>query len=163
LQSAAEYYILPRFNFQNQEDIVMTDLIWAIVIVAVGGGLGGFANVFIGDSGLHLPKTENGLFEPGFLGTVLVGALAALGSWCAAKTTVIFGGPSTVTFSTGDIANALMLGFGGAKWFKSEGEKDVLQQAAGIAANKQADPIAAAKIATMNPIEALKEAQNMKG
>jgi hypothetical protein len=140
----------------------MTDLLWAILVVAVGGACGGFANVFIGDSGLHLPKIENGVFLPGYLGTVVVGALAGLGSWCAAKSIVIFGGTPAFTFSTSDIANALIIGFGGAKWFKSEIEKDVLQKTAAVVANKQPDAAASAAMAGSTPYEALKIALNMK-
>jgi hypothetical protein len=40
----------------------------AISIVVVCGAAGGFVNVFIGDSGLHLPKVENGFIDPGFWG-----------------------------------------------------------------------------------------------
>jgi hypothetical protein len=138
------------------------DLVWAITIVVVVGGIGGFANVFIGDSGLHLPKVENGVFLPGYLGTVFIGAVAALGSYATAKTIFIFGGNPAFTFSTGDIANALMVGFGGAKWFKSEGEKDVLQKTAAIAAGKTADPAAAEAIAFSTPVQALQAAVNMK-
>jgi hypothetical protein len=139
------------------------DVTLMIIIVIVTGAVGGFVNVFIGDSGLHLPKFENDTFQPGYLGTVLVGALAALGSWGAAKAVVIFGHDATsIVFTTGDIANALMVGFGGAKWFKSEGEKDILQKTAGIAASKSADPQAAATIANSTPIQALVAAMKMK-
>lgn len=138
------------------------DVVWAIVIVVLAGAFGGFANVFIGDNGLHLPKVENGVFMPGYLGTVLIGALAALGSWGAAKSIVLFGGSAKFVFSTGDIANALIVGFGGAKWFKSEGEKDILQKTAAIAASKQPDAAAAAQISASTPMEALNAAIHMK-
>jgi hypothetical protein len=139
------------------------ELMWAIVIVLVCGAAGGFVNVFIGDSGLHLPKVENDVFQPGFLGTVLIGALAALGSWGAAKAVTIFGAATaTLNFSTGDVANALILGFGGAKWFKSETEKDILQKAASIAASKTSDQKAAIAIASSTPIQALKAAVEMQ-
>ncbi|MGD0578196.1 MAG: hypothetical protein ABSC08_04645 [Bryobacteraceae bacterium] len=139
------------------------EVMWAIVIVIVCGAAGGFVNVFIGDSGLHLPKVEDGVFQPGFLGTVLVGALAALGSWGATKAITIFGAATpALSFSTGDVANALLLGFGGAKWFKSETEKDVLQQTAAIAAGKSADQKAAITIGSATPREALKAAMLMR-
>jgi len=51
------------------------DVFWAILLVLLAGAAGGFVNVFIGDSGLHKPRVENDVFQPGFLGTVLVGAL----------------------------------------------------------------------------------------
>jgi len=139
------------------------EVLWMIVIVLVCGAAGGFVNVFIGDSGLHLPKVENGILLPSFLGTMLVGTVAALGSWGAAKAITIFGtSAASVSFSTGDIANALIVGFGGAKWFKSETEKDVLQRTAAIAAGKQPDQSAALKIASSTPVQALATAVQMQ-
>jgi hypothetical protein len=139
------------------------DLTWAIVIVIVCGAVGGFVNIFIGDNGLHLPRVENGMLEPGFLGTLLVGAAAALGSWGAAKAIAIFGTAATpLSFSTGDIATALIVGFGGAKWFKSENEKDVLQKATAIAAIKLPNQNAAIAIASGTPREALNAAMQMQ-
>ena len=140
------------------------DVVGAITIVICAGAAGGFVNVFIGDSGLHLPHTDTttNTFQPGYLATVLIGALAALGSWGLAKVIVISGPPTPITFTTADIANALLIGFGGAKWFKSESEKDVLQKTAAVAATKQPDATAAATIATANPQEALAAAMRMK-
>jgi hypothetical protein len=60
------------------------------------------------------------------------------------------------------MANALLVGFGGAKWFKSEMEKDVLQKTAVIAAAKSADPYAAVTIATGTPNQALSAAMQMR-
>lgn len=138
------------------------ELLWLVFLVGFCGALGGFVNVFIGDNGLHLPKVEQGVFLPGFLGNVIIGTLAALGSWGAAKAVIVYGAPGPpLTFSTGDIANALMIGFGGAKWFKSETEKAVLQETAAIAARKRPDPIAADTIANGTPRQALEAAMQM--
>ena len=139
------------------------DIGWMILIVVVSGAVGGFVNVFIGDNGLHLPKVENGVLQPGYMGTVFVGAAAALASWGMAKAFVFSGSAASPppTFSTADIANALLLGFGGAKWFKSENEKDVLQKTAAIAAGKEADPAAALMIASATPNQALAAAAGM--
>jgi hypothetical protein len=94
---------------------------------------------------------------------MLIGALAALGSWGAAKAIELSGSATApLPFSTGDIANALMVGFGGAKWFKSENEKDVLQKTAQIAAGKPPDPTAAATIGSATPHQALVAAMQMK-
>jgi len=132
-------------------------------VVLACGVAGGFVNVFIGDSGLHLPKVENGVWRPGYVGTVFVGIIAALGSWATAKSAVLFGGGQLpVSFTTGDLANALAVGFGGAKWWKSETEKDVLQKAAAVAAGKNRDENAAAEIATRAPFEALNAALRIR-
>lgn len=138
------------------------ETVWAILIVMSCGAAGGFVNVFLGDSGLHLPKVENGVFQPGFVGTVIVGALAAVGSWCTAKSLMLIGGSALHTFQTGDVANALMVGFGGAKWFKSEAEKNTLHKAAAVAAGKQSDPAAATNIAGATPSQALDIAMHMR-
>jgi len=136
--------------------------LWILWIIAACGAAGGFVNVFIGDSGLHLPKIENGVFLPGFIGIVLIGIAAALGSWASMKGATLIGANATsLTLSTSDIANAMLIGFGGVKWWKSEIEKDILQRTAAVAANKNADPAAAAVIATASPLNALRAAINM--
>ena len=137
--------------------------LWIICIIVACGAGGGFVNVFIGDSGLHLPKIETGVFLPGFIGIVLIGMAAALGSWASMKGATLIGADARpLTLSTMDIANAMLIGFGGAKWWKSEIEKDILQKTAAVAANKQADPEAAAVIATASPLNALRAAINMR-
>ena len=139
----------------------MTWLILAIVIVAGAGG--GFVNVFIGDSGLHLPVVENGIFRPGFIGVVFVGVMAALASWATLKAAVLIGGSgSPLTLSTSDIGNGILTGFGGAKWFKSEIDKQILRKTASVAAGKDADPEAADTIASAAPMAALQAAIDMR-
>lgn len=135
---------------------------WIIGVIAGLGAVGGFMNVFIGDAGFHLPKTEHDVWQPGFIGVVVVGCIAAVGSWATLSALDLVGPHATaLVLTTGDIANALVIGFGGAKWFKSESEKDILQKAGGIAANKAADHSAAVTIATGTPMEALRAAVHM--
>lgn len=135
---------------------------WVIGLIAGIGVVGGVMNVFIGDAGFHLPKTKDGVWQPGFLGVVVVGAIAAVGSWATLKAVDLIGpGATALPFGTGDIANALVIGFGGAKWFKSESEKGALQKAASIAAEKRPDMHAAMKIARSTPFEALRTAMGM--
>ena len=136
--------------------------LWILWVILAGGAAGGFVNVFIGDSGLHFPKFEDGVFLPGFIGIVLIGMASALGSWASMKGATIIGAEARpLTLSTMDIANAMLIGFGGAKWWKSEVEKDILQRTAAVVANKGADPSAAALIGTASPLEALKAAINL--
>jgi hypothetical protein len=141
---------------------------WIIAVIAAIGAVGGFMNVFIGDAGFHLPRTEgkgteHEVWQPGYLGVVVVGCVAALGSWATLSALDLISPHATpLVLTTGDVANALVIGFGGAKWFKSESEKDVLQKAGGIAASKGADPQAAVTIAAGTPMQALRAAANMK-
>jgi hypothetical protein len=134
-----------------------------IGLIVLMGGLGSLVSAFVGDSGWHLPVVDNGIFRPGYLGNMLVGGLAALASWGMQKAAVLMGaGSSALSFSTADMANAIVIGFGGASWFKCQIEKVILQKTAVVAASKPGDSAAANQIATASPMEALKAANNMK-
>lgn len=133
-----------------------------VFLIALIGVVGGFANVFVGDAGFHLPRTEDGVWEPGFLGPVVTGAIAAVASWASLKSLELCGpNASTIAFATGDLSNALLIGFGGGKWLKSEAEKIVLRKTAAIAAAKDANKDAAVRIAAATPLQALQIAKDM--
>jgi hypothetical protein len=142
----------------------MHDLVFDLTAVAVCGAVGGFVNVFIGDSGLHLPKFEQGIFRPGYMGVVFVGLVAAIGAWLATQNSLLMGSmaPSPpVTLRLSELSTAIVVGFGGARWFKSEGETTVFRRVATVAASKSADPAAAAAIASASPVHALAVANDM--
>ena len=143
----------------------MHDLVVDLMAVAVCGALGGFVNVFIGDSGLHLPTVEEGVFRPGYIGVVLVGMVAAVGAWLATQGSVLtgnFGVSPPVTLRLSELSGALFVGFGGARWFKAEGETTIFRRTAAVAASKSADSEAAATIAAGTPIQALTAAIRMR-
>src|SRR5271154_5567700 len=143
----------------------MHDLAVDLMAVAVCGALGGFVNVFIGDSGLHLPTIEQGIFRPGYIGVVFVGLIAAVGAWLATQSSALTGNlvPSPpVTLRLSELSTAIVVGFGGARWFKSETETTIFRRTAAVAASKSADSKAAATIAAGTPIEALAAANRMQ-
>ena len=123
-------------------------LLITLVCIFVLGGLGSLVNAFLGDSGWHIPKIDpdTGIFRPGWIGNVLVGGLAASASWCMSNSFDLMEKQSSIKFMTAALANALIIGFGGASWFKSQIEKSILQKTAAEAASKSADPAAAQKI-----------------
>jgi hypothetical protein len=141
------------------------DLMVDLIAVAVCGALGGFANVFIGDSGLHLPTIDQGIFRPGYIGVVFVGLIAAVGAWLATQGSVLAGGLTLsppVTLRLSELSTAIVVGFGGARWFKSETETTIFRKTAAVAASKAADSDAAATIAAGSPIQALTAAYKMR-
>jgi len=141
------------------------DLVVDLIAVAVCGALGGFANVFIGDSGLHLPTIDQGIFRPGYIGVVFVGLIAAVGAWLATQGSVLVGGLTLsppVTLRLSELSTAIVVGFGGARWFKSETETTVFRKTAAVAAGKSADSEAAATIASGTAFEALSAANRMR-
>lgn len=136
---------------------------WAVLgLIFLLGGFGSLLSAFVGDNGWHLPKVEEGVFRPGYLGNMLVGSAAAVASWGMVRSALLIGpGAIHLTFSTSDLANALLIGFGGASWFKSQLERTILQKTAAIVATKAPDSDAAARIATSTPIEALRQAKQL--
>jgi hypothetical protein len=141
------------------------DLLVDLIAIGVCGALGGFANVFIGDSGLHLPTIEQGIFRPGYIGVVFVGLIAAVGAWLATQGSALTGNlvPSPpVTLRLSELSTAIVVGFGGARWFKSETETTIFRKTAAVAAGKSADNDAAATIAAGTPIQALTAANKMR-
>src|ERR1700722_741246 len=143
----------------------MHDLFVDLIAVAICGAVGGFANVFIGDSGLHLPTMDQGVFRPGYIGVVFVGMVAAVGAWLATQNSTVSGGlvvSPVPILRLSELSTAIIVGFGGARWFKSETETTIFRKTAAVAASKSANSEAAATIAAGTPIEALTAANKMR-
>lgn len=143
----------------------MRSLLFDLLIIALCGALGGFVNVFLGDSGLHLPRVEEGVWRPGYLGVVFVGVVAAMAAWLATQTASLpgsFGFGGGITLRLPELSTAIIVGFGGARWFKAEGDESIFRQAAVVAAAKSADPAAAVVIASAPPMQALAAANRMR-
>jgi hypothetical protein len=155
--------------------------IWEIAgIVAAAGGVGGVVAALLSeDKGFVLPTRVNktadgtsaGVIRPGFIGLVLIGAVAATVSWAlygpaadvalvtTASTTTSVGATSLTLAAIG---GAVLIGVGGSKWISGQVDKTLLRQTASVVAGKQpADAQAAHLIATAQPSLALKAAQDM--
>mgnify|MGYP006318409123 CR=1 FL=1 len=50
-------------------------------LIFTAGALGGVVNALITDNGFVKPKVQSGIWCPGFIANVLVGAFAAFASW----------------------------------------------------------------------------------
>jgi hypothetical protein len=50
-------------------------------LIATSGAIGGVLNALLTDNGFLLPQTKRGIWCPGFISNVLIGAFAAFGSW----------------------------------------------------------------------------------
>jgi hypothetical protein len=103
--------------------------IWTIAaVVSVSGALGGFVNAFLTGS-LHLPRRTEDRYAPGWIGNVVVGAVAALVIWGiydASSTTAVIGEGSSnakgiLTFA--EVAGSIVVGIGAARILASGVEK----------------------------------------
>lgn len=144
--------------------------IWLLLaIVCVAGALGGLVNALLSNNGFFLPRTEQvdqlRIVRPGFLGNMLVGAVAASLSWGLygpLSLAPIFSSLSaTEGLTLSALVGAALVGIGGARWITNEVDKKLLTVAASKAAAAPAAPEAASKIIAASPAEALTIAQNM--
>ena len=63
-------------------------MLWMLLAVFAAGGLGGVVNALMTDNGFALPRFEQAttgvnILRPGFVGNVVIGAVAALVSWAS--------------------------------------------------------------------------------
>ncbi|MGH9337127.1 MAG: hypothetical protein ACRD21_25565, partial [Vicinamibacteria bacterium] len=114
-----------------------------------------------------LPKaaeTNDGrIVRPGFLGNILIGAIAAAISWGLYgpfSGYPLFGDTSTDTskpifLTLTALVGAVLVGVGGARWLTNEVDKTLLRAAASQAAAGPQDPDKASRILTASPAKAL--------
>ena len=142
----------------------MHALLLDLLVIVVCGALGGFVNVFLGDAGLHLPRIEEGVWRPGYLGVTFIGSVAAAAAWLATQTATLTGpvvSDGRITLHLSELSTAIIVGFGGARWFRSEGDQTIYQKAAAVAAAKSSDAVDAALIGSASPVQALAIANRM--
>jgi hypothetical protein len=146
------------------------------LVVAAAGAAGGIVSAFLSeDRGFALPTTVpvdgTTVLRPGFLGHVVVGAIASFISWGLngpLTDQVLFGtnpdGSSPADsygISAAAVAAALGVGIGGAKFLSNYVDKKLLQATAAVAAGKTADPVAASHLSHAQPTQALNIAREM--
>lgn len=101
------------------------------LLVLACGGLGGLANALLAGD-LHLPHREENIYSPGWIGNVVIGAVAALVFWGLygpmAKVPVIGGtAPGVpVAFTIAELAGSIVTGIGGGRILSSEVERKAL-------------------------------------
>jgi hypothetical protein len=108
--------------------------VYVIALIVCGcGAIGGFVNALLAGD-LHLPHREANLYSPGWIGNVVIGAVAALVFWGLygpmAKVALIgmTVTPDHVTFTVAELAGSVVTGIGGGRILSSEVEKRVLNK-----------------------------------
>jgi hypothetical protein len=158
----------------------MNASMWIMLfVVFLAGAVGGLINALMTDNGFLRPKMEKvddktGIFRPGYLGNVLIGAVAAVVSWglygplspyyivgtdqaLAANAL-----PEAVGLTLASLVGAIMIGIGGARWLTSEVDKNLLRATAAQAAAAKPSAAASKQIAMATPAQALDVARMMK-
>jgi hypothetical protein len=148
-------------------------------IVVIAGAVGGAVNALMTDNGFFTPKMEKvdektSIFRPGYLGNILIGAVAAVVSWGLygpLSPYYIIGTeqalaanalPETVGLTLASLVGAIMIGIGGARWLTAEVDKNLLRATAAQAASSKPSAAASQQIAIATPAQALNVARMMK-
>ncbi|MGH8910730.1 MAG: hypothetical protein ACRD0K_30605 [Egibacteraceae bacterium] len=143
-------------------------------LVAIAGAIGGaMAALLSEDRGLLLPtrvtEATGTVVRPGFLGLMVVGAVAAVMSWGLYGPLAqenLAGGPDDgprggYGITLGAFTGAVLIGVGGPKWLTSQVDKTLLRQAAVAAARGEANSDTADRIDQAQPTEALHLARSL--
>ncbi|MBD1906043.1 hypothetical protein NDI37_16480 [Funiculus sociatus GB2-A5] len=145
---------------------------WQLMLtVTVAGAIGGAFNALISDNGFILPgkKEVNGkhIFLPGAVGNILTGAIAGFISWGVygpSATNIVLGRtsgnevPAQVSYlRLSEVAGAVIIGLGGARWLTSEVGKRILTVAVSEAANAPSSPELSQQIVGASPLEVLEK------
>jgi hypothetical protein len=111
------------------------------LLVAGAGAIGGGINAVLTDGGIVKPQIKRGIWFPGFISNVLIGALSAFASWAfygsgagvdisqAAERTQI-----SLRFSA--LAGAFLVGVAGSKWLTYEVERRLFKETIKVAGTK---------------------------
>lgn len=116
--------------------------IWImLLLICIAGAIGGFVNALLTDGLIKPYKEQNGeirIYQPGYIGNIVTGAIAAGVSWGlygpvasffifnASNQEVVHQGMAGLTLSS--FVGAVLVGVGGAKWLTNEAEKKILKQ-----------------------------------
>ncbi len=107
---------------------------WIVLAIFAAGCIGGVVNAILAGE-LQLPKLDTvaGVYRPGWIGTVLVGGVAALVFWGLygpmTSAVLIGGSPSdraAPILRVSELFGALLSGIGGGRLLTSEIEKKLL-------------------------------------
>ena len=106
-------------------------------LIAAAGAAGGLVNATLSEEGLASPKTVKGIWCPGALSTIVIGALAAFASWAfyGSGAGIDLAEPTKQAhLQLSALAGAFLVGVVGAKWIENESAKRLLQASVKVAA-----------------------------
>jgi hypothetical protein len=101
------------------------------------GAAGGLVNALLSEEGLTRPKNVKGVWCPGALSTIVIGALAAFASWAfyGSGAGIDLAEPTKQThLQLSALAGAFLVGVVGAKWIENESANRLLQASVKVAA-----------------------------
>jgi len=117
------------------------------LLVASAGAVGGILNAYFTDHGLRRPTVMNGIWCPGAIGNIIVGAVSAIISWAlygsGAGVDIAIATANTrevISLRLSALAGALLVGIAGARWLTNEVDKALLDESVRHVARKSLSP-----------------------
>ena len=129
----------------NQDVISQMGWKGCAFLVASAGAIGGLINAYFTDHGIRRPSISNGVWCPGAIGNVVVGAISAFVSWALYGSGAVIDvanptGRELVGLRLAALAGALLVGVAGARWLSSEVNKALLDKSVECIAQKPLSP-----------------------
>ncbi|PWU05473.1 MAG: hypothetical protein C5B51_14515 [Terriglobia bacterium] len=125
-------------------------------LIIAAGAIGGFVNALLSSNGFALPRRIEGIWCPGALSTILIGAFAAFASWAFYGSGADFDvadANAIVHLRFSAVAGAFLVGVVGAKWITNEADKGLLKESVKVAAGKEISKEDAPAIASGTALE----------
>ncbi|HET7560560.1 MAG TPA: hypothetical protein VFK80_11425 [Limnochordia bacterium] len=143
-----------------------------LIIVTLAGAVGGVVNALMSSHGFIMPRATQAdgvtIYMPGWIGSVIVGAVAAAVSWglYGPLAAVNIAGPAAavpanVGLTLSSLVGAVLVGIGGARWITNEVDKSLLKYTANKVSSSHVSPEVAQKLAVSSPIQAFQIAKNL--
>jgi hypothetical protein len=131
-------------------------------LIAAAGAIGGVINALLTDKELIGPKLVKGIWCPGFLSNVIIGAFSAFASWSfygsgAAVELASTTQRSSISLTFSALAGALLVGVAGSRWLTNEVDKRLLKVGAVEAAKKSIPADEVQRIMEASPRKALEQ------
>lgn len=133
--------------------------LYCAFLIGFAGAMGGFANALMSNNGFPLPRRVHGVWCPGALSTVLIGAFAAFASWA------FYGSGAGIDIADQSakshlqlsaLAGAFLVGVVGAKWITNEADKSLLKESVKVASTKVLSKEKSEQIMSGAPAEVLR-------
>lgn len=116
--------------------------LFCILLITAAGMLGGIVNALLsGSGGLALPRWQAGVWYPGPLTNVFVGAVSALCSWAlygagAGIDVAHLNSRQEISLQLSAVVGAILVGMSGARWLTNESDKRLLRETVKVAGEK---------------------------
>ena len=134
---------------------------YCVILISSAGAVGGVVNALLsGHRRVTMPSYQDGVWCPGVLANMLIGAVAALTSWALYGSGVAIELAQTnlrseISLKLPALAGAFLVGMAGAKWLTSESDRGAWKESVNEAGKKPLTDEQRQKIVQGSPFEVL--------